>query len=157
MVWCSPRVQSSDIMASRDLDEGVRTGFAPSRGARHRALRRVRRRAHRGAETDGVPLPGGRASVEIYVALVAALFAGLGIWLGLTLTRKKPTTISPEIPAQTADPFVADEARVRQLGITRARAGDSGAHRRRVEQPGDCRAAVRQREHGEDPFKPAVR
>ena len=29
-------------------------------------------------------------SVEIYVGLVAALFAGLGIWLGLTLTRKKP-------------------------------------------------------------------
>jgi hypothetical protein len=26
-------------------------------------------------------------SVEIYGALVAALFAGLGIWLGLTLTR----------------------------------------------------------------------
>jgi NarL family two-component system response regulator LiaR len=25
-------------------------------------------------------------SVEIYVAVVAALFAGLGIWLGLTLT-----------------------------------------------------------------------
>jgi NarL family two-component system response regulator LiaR len=29
-------------------------------------------------------------SVEIYGALVAALFAGLGIWLGQTLTRKKP-------------------------------------------------------------------
>src|SRR5256884_4450028 len=28
-------------------------------------------------------------SVEIYGALVAALFAGLGIWLGQTLTRKK--------------------------------------------------------------------
>ncbi len=60
-------------------------------------------------------------SVEIYVALVAALFAGLGIWLGLTLTRKKPTvivqeTIIKEIPA--ADPFVVDETRVSQLGIT---------------------------------------
>ncbi len=57
-------------------------------------------------------------SVEIYVALVAALFAALGIWLGLTLTKKKPTTIIKEIPAQPADPFVADEARVRQFGIT---------------------------------------
>ena len=57
-------------------------------------------------------------SVEIYVALVAALFAGLGIWLGLTLTRKKPAVIIQEIPAQTVDPFVADETRVRQLGIT---------------------------------------
>ena len=62
-------------------------------------------------------------SVEIYVGLVAALFAGLGIWLGLTLTRKKPTTATGEIPAQAqikdrSEPFVADETRVRQLGIT---------------------------------------
>ncbi len=57
-------------------------------------------------------------SVEIYVALVAALFAGLGIWLGLTLTRKKPAIIIKEIPAQAADPFVADQMRVSQLGIT---------------------------------------
>jgi len=57
-------------------------------------------------------------SVEIYVALVAALFAGLGIWLGLTLTRKKPAMIIREIPAQAAGPFVADETRVSQLGIT---------------------------------------
>lgn len=57
-------------------------------------------------------------SVEIYVALVAALFAGLGIWLGLTLTRKKPAMIIQEIPAQAGEPFVADEARVSKLGIT---------------------------------------
>jgi len=56
-------------------------------------------------------------SVEIYVALVAALFAGLGIWLGLTLTRKK-TTIIKEVPAQPAEPFVVDETRVSQFGIT---------------------------------------
>jgi two-component system, NarL family, response regulator LiaR len=59
-------------------------------------------------------------SVEIYVGLVAALFAGLGIWLGLTLTRKKPEvireTVIKEVPASV--PFVVDEARVRQLGIT---------------------------------------
>ncbi len=57
-------------------------------------------------------------SVEIYAALVAALFAGLGIWLGLTLTRKKPATIIKEVPARAADPFVADETRVSQFGIT---------------------------------------
>jgi DNA-binding NarL/FixJ family response regulator len=57
-------------------------------------------------------------SVEIYVALVAALFAGLGIWLGQTLTRKKPAVIIKELPAQSADPFVVNEARVSQLGIT---------------------------------------
>ena len=59
-------------------------------------------------------------SVEIYAALIAALFAGLGIWLGLTLTRKKPEvireTVIKEVPA--AGPFVVDEARVSQLGIT---------------------------------------
>jgi two-component system, NarL family, response regulator LiaR len=54
-------------------------------------------------------------SVEIYVALVAALFAGLGIWLGLTLTRKKPAVMK-EI--QSIDPFLADQARVSRLGIT---------------------------------------
>jgi hypothetical protein len=36
-------------------------------------------------------------SVEIYAGLVAALFAGLGIWLGLTLTRKKPEIVTRTI------------------------------------------------------------
>jgi two-component system, NarL family, response regulator LiaR len=57
-------------------------------------------------------------SVEIYGALVAALFAGLGIWLGQTLTRKKPAVIIKEVPAPAAGPFVVDETRVSQLGIT---------------------------------------
>ena len=57
-------------------------------------------------------------SVEIYVALIAALFAGLGIWLGLTLTRKNPVMIIKEIPVQATVPFVVDETRVSQLGIT---------------------------------------
>jgi DNA-binding CsgD family transcriptional regulator len=57
-------------------------------------------------------------SVEIYVALVAALFAGLGIWLGLTLTRKKPEIVVKEIQVPVTDPFVLDETRVSQFGIT---------------------------------------
>jgi two-component system, NarL family, response regulator LiaR len=72
-------------------------------------------------------------SVEIYVALVAALFAGLGIWLGLTLTRKEPAmiitetivqekivkeTIIQEIPAPAGGAFVADGTRVSRFGIT---------------------------------------
>lgn len=57
-------------------------------------------------------------SLEIYGALVAALFAGLGIWLGQTLTRKKPAVIIQEVPAPETSPFVADVARVSQLGIT---------------------------------------
>jgi NarL family two-component system response regulator LiaR len=57
-------------------------------------------------------------SVEIYVALVAAAFAGLGIWLGQTLTRNRTRTIIKEIPAQAGEPFMVDEARMNQMGIT---------------------------------------
>jgi two-component system, NarL family, response regulator LiaR len=67
-------------------------------------------------------------SVEIYGALVAALFAGVGIWLGQTLTRKKPATIIQEqivketiikeVPVSAARPFVVDEMRVSEFGIT---------------------------------------
>jgi len=57
-------------------------------------------------------------SMEIYGGLVAALFAGLGIWLGLTLTGKKTKTIIREVPAEAAGPFVANEVRIRELGIT---------------------------------------
>ena len=37
-------------------------------------------------------------SVEIYGGLVAAVFAGLGIWLGLKLTKNKETVVVKEIP-----------------------------------------------------------
>jgi len=59
-------------------------------------------------------------SVEIYGAIVAALFAGLGIWLGGTLTRKKPEVIVQEVPVEVRvpGPFVLDEERVRELQIT---------------------------------------
>jgi DNA-binding CsgD family transcriptional regulator len=55
-------------------------------------------------------------SVEIYGGLVAAVFAGLGIWLGLSLTRRKTSVIVREVP--TTGPFILDEARVRELAIT---------------------------------------
>ena len=32
-------------------------------------------------------------SIEIYAGLVAAVFDGLGIWLGLKLTKKKETVV----------------------------------------------------------------
>ena len=57
-------------------------------------------------------------SVEIYGALVAALFAGVGIWLGQTLTRKKPEVIIKEVPVAAGSAFVVDETRVSELGIT---------------------------------------
>jgi|SRR5215469_721121 len=52
-------------------------------------------------------------SVEIYGGLTALIFAGLGIWLGLTLTRTKPANV-PDSPG----PFSPDERRRGELGIT---------------------------------------
>jgi two-component system, NarL family, response regulator LiaR len=55
-------------------------------------------------------------SLEIYGGLVAALFSALGIWLGLTLTRRKPGTSQPA-PAKS-EPFALDEKRLNELSIT---------------------------------------
>ena len=57
-------------------------------------------------------------SIEIYGGLVAAVFAGLGIWLGLKLTRKKQTVVVKEVPV-AAQPFAVNETRLRELGVTR--------------------------------------
>lgn len=57
-------------------------------------------------------------SLEIYGGLIAVLFAGLGIWLGRTLRRKKPAVIVREVPVPGAGPFVLDETRRDELGIT---------------------------------------
>jgi DNA-binding CsgD family transcriptional regulator len=57
-------------------------------------------------------------AIEIYVGLVAALFAGLGIWLGLTLTRKQSTVIIKEVSVGSEHSFVADQERAIQLGVT---------------------------------------
>lgn len=55
-------------------------------------------------------------SVEINAGLIAALFAGLGIWLGRTLRRKAPVVVVEEVPV--AGPFVPDQTRLSELGIT---------------------------------------
>src|ERR1043165_9217422 len=65
-------------------------------------------------------------SIEIYGALIAALFAALGIWLGLKLTRKqevvllKEVEVVKEVPVpMISEPFTVNEAQQRQLGITK--------------------------------------
>src|SRR5678816_1932229 len=55
-------------------------------------------------------------SVEIYGAIVAVVFAGLGIWLGGTITKKKPEVVVREVRVE--GPFVQDEDRVRELQLT---------------------------------------
>jgi len=63
-------------------------------------------------------------SFEIYGALVAAIFAVLGIWLGIRLTDTKKRTAGNEAPvpaaAAPAPPaFALDEKQREDLGITR--------------------------------------
>ena len=55
-------------------------------------------------------------SLEIYGGIVAVLFSGLGIWLGLKLTKTREVVVVKEVPV--AAPFTRDEARVAELGIT---------------------------------------
>jgi NarL family two-component system response regulator LiaR len=55
-------------------------------------------------------------SLEIYGGLVAVIFASVGIWLGLKLTRK--TVEVREVLVPVGGPFVRDEAQVAALGLT---------------------------------------
>jgi DNA-binding CsgD family transcriptional regulator len=47
-------------------------------------------------------------SLEIYGGVIAVVFAAIGIRLGLSLTATRPASV----------PFVPDQARVEQLGLT---------------------------------------
>ena len=57
-------------------------------------------------------------SVEIYGALIAAIFAGVGIWLGLKLTRPKETVVVREVMVEAPSSFIRDQGKVDSLGIT---------------------------------------
>jgi DNA-binding NarL/FixJ family response regulator len=57
-------------------------------------------------------------SIEIYAAIVAAVFAILGIWLGLKLTKTKEKVIIREVPVAVGGPFVLNEAKLNELGVT---------------------------------------
>jgi DNA-binding CsgD family transcriptional regulator len=57
-------------------------------------------------------------SVEIYGGLVAAVFAALGIWLGLRLTRPTETVVVREVMVPAPADFVRDEGKLESLGIT---------------------------------------
>lgn len=67
---------------------------------------------------------------EIYGGLVAAVFAAVGIWLGRRWRRTHVVEVVREVPVPvagpagapaqpaTGEPLVADEGRLRELGIT---------------------------------------
>jgi DNA-binding CsgD family transcriptional regulator len=56
-------------------------------------------------------------SFEIYGGLIAAVFAALGIWLGLKLTGK-PKVIVQQVPVAVDQPFVVNEQKRADLNIT---------------------------------------
>ncbi len=57
-------------------------------------------------------------SFEIYGGLVAAIFAILGIWLGLKLTGRPERVVIKEVAVPTGAPFVPNDAKREALGIT---------------------------------------
>jgi len=67
-------------------------------------------------------------SFEIYGGIIAAIFAGVGIWLGLTLTKTKivreEVVVVKEVRVPLAPPkpgeggFVLNEGKLRELAIT---------------------------------------
>ena len=63
-------------------------------------------------------------SFEIYGGIIAAIFSAVGIWLGLKFMRPRETVVTREVPVEvrvpvpTTGPFVRNQARVDQLGLT---------------------------------------
>ncbi|HEX7771076.1 MAG TPA: response regulator transcription factor, partial [Pyrinomonadaceae bacterium] len=54
----------------------------------------------------------------IYGGLIALVFAALGIWLGLKLTRKEEVVVVKEVPVPSSQPFALNEERLKLLGVT---------------------------------------
>ncbi|HKH92078.1 MAG TPA: response regulator transcription factor [Gemmatimonadaceae bacterium] len=58
-------------------------------------------------------------SLELYGGLVALLFASLGIWLGLKLSRPVERVVVREVVVvETSAPFSVNAASVARLGVT---------------------------------------
>ncbi len=57
-------------------------------------------------------------SVEIYGGLIALLFAILGGWLGVRLTKNKEVVVLKEVLVSADAPFALNEQRLRELSIT---------------------------------------
>ena len=60
-------------------------------------------------------------SFEIYAALIAAIFAAFGIWLGLRLTAKRETIVVKEVLISVPEasvPFTPNQQKREDLGIT---------------------------------------
>ena len=58
-------------------------------------------------------------SAQIYGGLTAAIFAVLGIWLGLRIKGARQQVVVKEVHVSPMEPFVPDERKRDDLGITR--------------------------------------
>ena len=64
-------------------------------------------------------------SIEIYGGLIALVFAGVGVWLGLKITRKeqviveRETIVEREVMVPAGTPFALNEQRLQELAITK--------------------------------------
>ncbi len=57
-------------------------------------------------------------SIAIYGGLMAVLFAAVGIWLGLTLTRQQERVVIQEVVVSAPATFVQDARALEASGIT---------------------------------------
>lgn len=58
-------------------------------------------------------------SLEIYGGLIALVFAVVGIWLGLKLTKKEEVVVVREVMVPAPDTFVFNGQKQEELGITK--------------------------------------
>jgi DNA-binding CsgD family transcriptional regulator len=57
-------------------------------------------------------------SIEIYAALIAVIFAAVGIRLGLSINKRKEVVVVREAAPAGDRPFTRDDAKVAELGLT---------------------------------------
>lgn len=55
---------------------------------------------------------------EVYGGLVALIFTAVGIYFGLKWTRVKEIVVVKEVPVPAGGPFVLNEAKLREVGLT---------------------------------------
>jgi len=58
-------------------------------------------------------------AVDVYAALIAVIFAALGVWLGSRIHRKTHLVSNASAAAVAGKPALSDEKRREDLGITR--------------------------------------